>query len=210
MTVAAALVSALLQVLLFAAIPFVVYLATRRRTAGFLEYVGLSRPAPGALATALGVAAVTTPLLLWVLMRPELRVLLTAPGTVSGRLRDGGPGGTTLALLLIYAWVQTALAEEILLRGFLAKRIIGRLGFGRGNAVQALLFGLMHLVLFGAVLGSRLDPARAAALVLPTTMIGWLLGWLMVRRGNGSILPAWVAHGATNTIAFLAVAFTGG
>ena len=42
---------------------------------------------------------------------------------------------------------QTGLSEEILFRGFLAKRLISRFGFATGNLLQGLVFGILHLSL---------------------------------------------------------------
>lgn len=202
-----ALIGAALQVLVFTAIPFVVYLVTRRRARGFLAYVGLYRPEPRTVWVATGLAAVMIALLFGALAVSSVREIVANPATVSGQLRLRGFSGSSILLLVIYAWVQTALSEEILFRGFLAKRLIGRLGFWRGNAFQAMLFGAIHLALFTSVVGGGLTPYRAAFLFLAPTLIGWLLGYIKERLGNGSIIPGWWAHGLTNFIAFGLIAF---
>jgi membrane protease YdiL (CAAX protease family) len=193
--------------LVFAAVPFLTYLVTRRRPAGFLRYVGLYRPEPRTVALGLLLALLTTPLVLAGLARPELRPLVLAPNSIAGQLRLLGPSGATLGLLLLFALVQTALAEEILFRGFLGQRLVTWLGFGRGNALQALLFGLLHLVLFATLLGAGLTVLRAVVLLVPPTLLGWGCGYLNVRRGNGSIVPGWLAHGLANAIAYGVIVF---
>src|SRR5690606_4407418 len=115
--------------------------------------------------------------------------------------------GTSFLILLLYAWVQTALAEEILFRGFVAQRLIGWLGFALGNFAQALLFGLVHLGLFLALAGQSLTLARSGVLLLAPTVMGWALGYVKNQLGNGSTLPGWWAHGLTNCIAFSVMAF---
>lgn len=109
--------------------------------------------------------------------------------------------------LVLYAGVQTSLSEEILFRGFLAKRLIEWLGFHVGNVLQALIFAAVHVALFLSLAGQELTPARAAFLVLPISLYGWLLGYIKERAGNGSIIPGWLAHGLGNFTAFVTLAF---
>lgn len=201
-----AVVSSILQVLVFAAIPFAVYLATRRRARGFWSYLGLVRPERRTLALAAGLALVLAAAMLAVFSAPALRGMLTAPNTVTGRLMAQGLTPETAFLILLYAGIQTSLSEEILFRGFLAKRLIARMGFRWGNLLQAVLFGSVHLLLFVGPAGQSLSAARLVTLLATTSAIGWLLGWLNERRGNGSILPSWLAHALTNLITYSALA----
>src|SRR5688572_4840305 len=115
-----------------------------------------------------------------------------------------GFSGVTVALLGIKALVQTSLSEEILFRGFVAKRLISRLGFTRGNLLQALVFGLVHLLLF---IGQEFSLPIAAGVVLFTGLGGWTSGYLNERVGNGSILPSWWMHGMTNAVTYGVLAF---
>ena len=55
-----------------------------------------------------------------------------------------GKGIGALPAILAYAILGTALPEEIFFRGFLLKRLQGKLGFLGANLVQSLLFGLIH------------------------------------------------------------------
>jgi membrane protease YdiL (CAAX protease family) len=148
-------------------------------------------------------------LMLLLLCVPGVREVATAPNTVPGRLRALGLSGQSVVLLALYALVQTALSEEILFRGFLAKRLITRLGFHRGNLVQSVLFGAMHLLLFAGPTGQPLSLPRAMAVVAFTSLIGWGLGYLNERAGNGSIVPSWWTHGLTNIVAYSTLAFGG-
>lgn len=199
--------SSAIQLLVLAGVPFLVYLITHRRVRGFLHYIGLYRPEARSFWMATGVALVATVLVLGMFSLAGLREVMTGPGTVSGRLREMGPSAETVVHLLLYAWVQTALAEEILFRGFIARRLIAWLGFGIGNAVQAVLFGGLHLLLFAALAGQAFTALRVAALLVVPALYGWLLGYLKERAGNGSILPGWWAHGLGNTLSYLVVAF---
>lgn len=59
-----------------------------------------------------------------------------------------GLGSKGFIPALIYAFIQTALTEEIFFRGFLGKRISSKFGFIARNIIQAFLFGLLHGVMF--------------------------------------------------------------
>jgi len=200
--------SSVVQLLVFAGIPFLAYVVTRRRARGFFAYIGLFAPRRRALLAAGAVAAAFTVVMLLLFRTGPLHDLAVAPNTVPGRLRALGPSGTTWAALFVYALVQTSLTEEILFRGFLAKRLIARFGFAVGNGVQALLFGLMHLLLFAGPGATAFRAGLAMIVVLMTGAVGWLFGHVNERVGNGSIIPSWLAHGATNVAAYGVLAFT--
>lgn len=89
-----------------------------------------------------------------------------------------------------------ALAEEMLFRGLIAGVLIRRLGFWRGNTLQALIFLAPHTLLL--LISTSLWP------ILPVQLLaGWLLGWL--RNRSHSIGAAWLAHTGANLIAALAI-----
>ncbi len=202
-----ALLVAVLQVGLFTAVPFLAYVIGHRRVQGFGTYVGLHKPEGFTLIWATVVSVVGTLLFLGIYAMPDFRELATAPATVAGKLRAAGFSTQTGILLLLYAWVQTSLSEEILFRGFIAKQLVRGFGFVWGNISQAIVFGAIHLVLFAAAADIKLTFASAALLVTPPTFFGWLLGYLKDRQGNGSIVPGWLAHATSNTIAYTIIAF---
>ncbi len=205
-----ATLSAVLQVLVFAAPPFLVYVFTRRTARGFLAYVGLVKPEKRSRRPAAVLVVAVVPLLLLVSYLPGLREAAIGPGTVTGRLRTMGPSLDTIYILLVGAWVQTSLSEELLFRGFIGRRLVVWWGFAWGNVLQAMLFGLVHVVLLTPAGSAALRPA----LVLPAFAIsaayGWALGYLKERAGNGSVLPCWWVHGLANTISWTVIALVGG
>jgi len=79
-----------------------------------------------------------------------------------------------------YSLALNALLEEWFWRGFLLAR--------SGVVLGALLFGLMHLAGFSAVLELR----DALLLSLPTVAAGLAWGWL--RRSSGSLWPCILTH----------------
>ena len=191
------ILSALLQVGLVLIVAGAVYFAMGRRDGSFLRFVGLY-PAPlPALAAA---AAVGLVLVLAILLIPGIAELASARGTVAGDAAQIGLSTAVVPSLLIAAVLKTSLSEEILFRGLIGKRLIARLGFQTGNFIQAVLFGLVHLLLL-------LVPAASTVLVLSMVLItgisGWINGWLNERLGGGSILPGWAAHAVANACAYL-------
>ncbi len=199
-------ISAILQVLVFTAIPFFAYIIGYRRIKGFFDYIGLRKPEPRTMLYAtLLVIAFVLPALLLLFFSPSIREVVAAPNTVIGKLRSYGFSGTTVVLLCVNALIHTSLSEEILFRGFIAKRLISWLGFRWGNLLQALIFGLIHLLLF---FGQEFSLPLAIGIVLYTGLSGWFFGWLNERVGNGSILPSWWMHGLTNVITYSIFAFS--
>ncbi len=198
--------SALLQVFVCFLIPWLIYVLSHQRVTGFFKYIGLYRPEGKTLGWAVLLALIATPLLLSAFWMGGLREVATSPHSVAGKIRQVDSMGQAVAILLLYAWMQTSLSEEILFRGFLAKRLMDWLGFTVGNLLQALIFGAIHLGLFFALLES-MTWTMGLLLLAPPTLIGWLLGYLKEKLGNGSIVPGWISHALANTIAYAVVAF---
>ena len=146
--------------------------------------------------------AFVLPGLLLVYFSPGILEAVTAPNTVIGKLRANGLSTTTFIALILKSLIQTSLTEEILFRGFVAKRLINWLGFTTGNLLQAILFGAVHLLIFA---GQEFSLALAVGVVFFPGLAGWIFGYLNERVGNGSILPGWLMHGLTNLIAYSAL-----
>lgn len=75
-----------------------------------------------------------------------------------GKLRVMGLSSASVIILLITALFKTSLAEEILFRGLIAKRLINKLGFKIGNLLQAFVFGILHVLLFWLLIKAKLIP----------------------------------------------------
>lgn len=188
-----------IQLVLLAGIPWLVYVIRYRKLRGFLEWIGLKAAPAKVLALAVGLALVLAAIKL-----PFAWGVLHAPGTVSGELlafqQEHGWTAGLIATLLLTAWLNPALTEEIFFRGFLANRLVSWLGFGTGNVVQALIFGAIHLPILFVV--PRDFVPQGAVLVLGATISGWIMGYLNCRMADGSILPSWCMHGLGNTLAY--------
>ena len=136
--------AATIVVMLF--LPLIWWLVTARKKQNFFSWIGLKRIQTEKKATLLlwffGAAAafgLASLLLPWITKGTEA-ALATA--------RFSGLGWSVLPAVAVYAVFSTAFWEECLFRGFLLKRLAHRFGFRAGNIVQAVIFGLMHGVMF--------------------------------------------------------------
>lgn len=194
------LISAVLQLLILTAIPFLWYIVSSRKAAGFLQWIGLKpavqAPAKEITAVFAGFALVTL-LPYWYLYRTGS---LTYSGFTVDSYRQSGWSIQTILVILIWAVLQTALSEEIFFRGFLCKRFCTVWGWKTGSATQAVIFGAIHLP---SVWGRGILPALVVFLL--TGGIGFALGWLSQRRAEGSILYGWFIHAVVNILSTIIV-----
>jgi ABC-2 type transport system permease protein/sodium transport system permease protein len=91
------------------------------------------------------------------------------------------------AALLAAAFALTAVAEEWFFRGYLFAALRAAAGPRTTVVVSALLFGLFHFIMDGFA------PER----LLPSTALGFVLGWVAYR--SGSVLPGMVLHACHNS-----------
>ncbi|MEZ5428039.1 MAG: CPBP family intramembrane glutamic endopeptidase [Pyrinomonadaceae bacterium] len=200
------IISTVLQILVFALIPFIVYLITRRKIAGFFDYIGLKAPEQKTvwLAAAASLVFLTGGITL-VFLSDEMRHVLLNPPSITGKLREMGLSGVSIATLLIIACFKTSLSEEILFRGFIAKRLVARLGFQTGNLVQAAIFASVHLLLFWAL--SKAGIGFLIFIFFFSGLAGYMVEYINEKVGNGSIIPGWIAHGLGNALSYSILAF---
>jgi uncharacterized protein len=200
------LISAFLQIVVFTLIPFIAFLFRRDKSVSFTKYIGLySAPRNSIL------YAIVTSLLflagafIFVLLDEGVRAAVFAPNSVTGKLRAMGFNGTSLTVLLIIALLKTSFSEEILFRGFIAKRLVHSIGFRQGNIIQAVIFGLIHLMLFWQLTNTTVAPLLG--ILIFSTTAGWVVGYIKEKYAEGSIIPGWIAHGMGNAISYFLIAF---
>lgn len=99
-----------------------------------------------------------------------------------------------LALIVLCLGVAPGVCEECFFRGFLYNGLKQSLTARTTIIVTAIAFGLFHVVLSGGAAPER---------VLPSTLMGLLLGW--VRWRTGSLIPGIVLH-VTHNSALLSLA----
>lgn len=199
MLLANALLSAVLNVVIFAGIPFLIYGAYQRwrHRRGFKEIAqraGLQLGQRRYLGYSLAFALVSiTILVAWPLpMAPFLR-----EGAPQRQFAGLGFGGPAIPMALLYGVVKTGFAEEFLFRGLIAGSLARRLPSAWANGLQALIFLLPHLLVITIMpeMWGLLPLIFASAL---------FLGW--VRIQSGSILGPWLIHAAANVAMCLIVA----
>ena len=179
-------------------VPSLVYAVVRRRLGDrwheVLGKIGWQGSRPVFFLWGLGVVIVVGALG-WLAFQAVPSEVLQDP---SINVSDYAGWALTLSSFLL-VWLReaiyVALGEEVLFRGFLGGWLVRRLGFARGNTVQALVFLLPHLLLL--LVSRRLWPV-----ILVQLIAGWLLGLLRYR--SDSILPGWLAHSLTNALGALA------
>ncbi|EDN81614.1 CPBP family intramembrane glutamic endopeptidase [Schaalia dentiphila] len=191
-------ISAFVQLGLFLVIPFAWWAFTARRSVGFASWIGLRWPTWDGRRARLGVA-----ILAWVVIGAASTALLQSLSGDVPAARFAGRGLGGLVPVLLFAIVQTSLAEELFFRGFLGKRVIARWGFAPGNAAQAIAFGILHVAMFA----SFANPIRLLAIGILTGASGWIVGWLNEEGAGGSILPGWTLHASANLLVGTAAAF---
>lgn len=194
------LMSGILELLIVSFIPFIIWLIWSRKKTGFFDWIGLKQvqtQQKGRLVqTIFGFTLLFT--LFSIVVFSWFDSSKTATADFSGK------GIGALPAILAYAFLGTALPEEIFFRGFLLKRLQGKLGFLGANLVQSLLFGLIHALMFI----QQTDVIKAMVIFAYTSLIAFLLGAINEKKANGSILPSFLIHTLVNTTTGLLFAFS--
>ncbi len=201
----AELLSAILQIAFLTLIPFVVYVIQHKKTTGFFEYIGLKKSTLKAnLFAVLLCLFLAGPLIILSALNPEFYEIMMDPSSMTGQFRKLGFGVEAVIILFITAVFKTGLAEEILFRGFIAKRLIALTSYRTGNILQSLLFGIIHSLLFLSVTDNFfflfvifIFPAVAA----------YFKVFLNEKVADGSIIPGWITHALANVLSYSIIGF---
>jgi len=200
------MISALLQIIAFSLIPLLVYLIRKRSFSGFFEFIGLipttSRAIKFALFTSL--LFVLGGVLLAIVSQ-EIREIITTPPSIAGKIKSVGLSPDSILMILIIACFKTSLSEEILFRGFIGKRLISLVGFQKGNLIQSLIFASIHVILFWLL--AKASIAFLIFIFLLSGTAGYVIEYINETKGDGSILPGWVAHALGNAVSYFVLAF---
>ncbi len=194
------LMSGIMELLIVSVILFITWLIWSRKKVGFFDWIGLkkfeSQKKRQLLLTILGISLVF--LLFSIIVFAWFDSSQTATADFSGK------GIGALPAILAYAILGTALPEEIFFRGFLLKRLQGKLGFLGANLVQSLVFGLLHALMFIQLTGYL----KAFAILVFISLIAYVLGAINEKKANGSILPSVFIHALANTVIGMLFAFS--
>lgn len=192
------ILGSIIQIIMFAFIPFVWWMVTARKKYKFTEWIGLKK-IDGGTKTLTAIIFVAVAFLF-----SGVITLYTIRGVETATSEFAGLGVIAIPAIIIYATFNTAFPEELLFRGFLLKRLANKLGFNIANLIQALLFGLLH----GAMLFSLAGAIKAILIIVFTGIIAWFMGYINEKYSNGSIIPSWIIHTISNLFAGLCAAFS--
>ena len=201
--------TAVANTIVFAFIPLTWWFIKHRKEVSFFEWIGLYKPQ---LKSKIWVLALFAVLYYFFynfdftkLVNPETLKEIENSSSVAA---NAFAGIGTIAILpaLIENFVANGLAEEILYRGFLCKRFCEKLGTGKGIVLQAILFGLMHNIIY-IIAGLNVGLWYHTLTFIFTGTGALLLGYLNEKIFNGSIVPSILLHGTGNFIASMLVAF---
>ena len=201
--------TAVANTIVFAFIPLIWWFIKHRKEVGFFEWIGLYKPQLKSKVWVLALFAVLYYFFynfdFTKLVNPETLKEIENSSSVAA---NAFAGIGTIAILpaLIENFVANGLAEEILYRGFLCKRFCEKLGTGKGIVLQAILFGLMHNIIY-IIAGLNVGLWYHTLTFIFTGTGALLLGYLNEKIFNGSIVPSILLHGTGNFIASMLVAF---
>lgn len=194
------LTGSIIQVAIFAFIPFIWWLITARKKMNFFSWIGLKKIDKENR----GKTTIWTVVVAALFLVLSVFILSSLKGVEMATSEFAGLGIKAIPTVLIYAICKTALAEEIVFRGFLLKRIANKFGFAAGNLIQAIIFGVMHGIMFF----SAVDPVKATLITVFTGAIGWAMGFINEKKAGGSLIPGWTIHACANIFSGLCAAFT--
>ena len=195
----------ILQILIFTLIPFLVYVIRNRKVKGFFNYLGLKKSTKKANSLAIFACLIfATPLLILTLTSPGFKEIMFDPNSITGKFRSMEFGVNSLSILFIIAIFKTSFAEEILFRGFIAKRLISVLGFRKGNVLQSVIFGIIHVAIFSFITTNIIF---LMVIFVAPSIGAYVSAYLNEKMGNGSIIPGWISHGLANVLAYSLVGF---
>lgn len=187
------IVQFILELFLFLLIPFIWYLTQNRKLRGFLQYIGIKKVSVKTVIPAIKITGIayTFTLLYFVYLKISGGMEISPlqePFEISNTI-------TFLWISVVYA-LNAGVCEEILFRGFIGKRCIGKWGFNRGNIVQSFIFVFPHLSTFG------IQPTFEVILgIINAGVMGYAFGYIMEKKANGSIVPSIIVHIIVDLIA---------
>jgi len=193
-----ALFNGIFQVVLFSIIPFIWWLITARKKEKFFKWLGLKKPVI-ADKKKWGIMLIAAIFLCWFL--GQLAIYVRGP-MESAESQYTGMGAVAIPSILVYAFIQTGLSEEILFRGFLLKRLSAKFGFNTANIIQAAIFGALHILMVWGQCGLL----AGIVIVIYPMVVAVAFSYINEKQSGGSILPSWLIHGILNTITGLLAA----
>ncbi len=184
------LINTIAQIVLFSSIPFLWYIISKRSFKGVFKYLGLKNTNKQNYFQALKITS-----LAYIFSFSIIVILKLIQGGMSLNPLDGSydRGLIIFTISLVLFGIKAGLSEEILFRGFLGKRLICKFGFLKGNLLQTGIFILPHVFTFG-----KSPTLEVIFGLINAAIIGYVFGYIMDKKSNGSILPIIICHGVVN------------
>lgn len=207
--VISSITTTIVNLIVFSLLPIIWWFFRHRKEEGFFRWIGFFKPQLKSKWWVLLIFAILYYFFynfdFTQFVSPETLEYIENSASVSANV-FAGIGVAAILPAFIENFIANGVAEEILYRGFLCKRLISKIGLVKGIILQAVLFGLMHNILY-ILAGLDVGLWYHILTFIFTGMGALLLGWLNERIFNGSIIPGILLHGAGNFIASLLVAF---
>lgn len=191
------IISSILQIFIFTVVPLIWWFVTARRDKSFFEWIGL-KSITGGKKTWTAIIIVS---ILFILV--GILTLFTIKNVKTATFDFSGLGVKAIPAIIIYAAFNTALPEELIFRGFILKRVMKISSFNIANIVQALMFGLLHGIMFSSLVGN----IKVIFIILITGVVAWFMGRINEIYSDGSILPSWIIHTVSNVFSGICSAF---
>ncbi|MEO1053130.1 MAG: CPBP family intramembrane glutamic endopeptidase [Bacteroidota bacterium] len=192
------------QIIALALIPFLVFVIGKRSIRGFFKYIGLYGANGKSCMVAIAVSIIAfIPFVIFAADDEFMRVMHD-PESMTGKFREMGFSVLSLIILVMAAVLKTAFSEEILFRGFVAKRLISWLGFVKGNLIHAVIFGALHSLLFLIITDSIF---YLSIIFIFPTLFAYINAYVNEKMANGSIVPGWISHSLANLSSYITFGF---
>ncbi len=182
------IIGSAVQLVIFGIVPFIWWVLTARKKEGFFKWIGFRKIENIKAVCFLSIVTIIGFMVMGYITLYMVRDIETATTSYAGLGIKGIP------TVIVYALIHTSLSEELLFRGFLLKRISNKFGFITGNLIQAILFGLLHGVMFVGYVGI----VKAITIILFTGILAFVMGYINEKKADGSILPSWSIHFISN------------
>ena len=200
------IISAIFQLVLFTAIPFLIYSFIAKDKIGFLNYLGLKETVSTNFFYPIifSVALCVIPILL-IEYSHSFSDIFNNAFLVSGKFDKNNGLFNCIGSIFIVSYFQTALTEEIFFRGFIGKQLLKKKSFTFSNIAQGLIFAFLHLGMGFAITKNPVFLIFSFVFPLIFSMIGF---YLNEKKSGGSIFPSILLHGTSNFIFYLFYVYT--
>jgi len=194
------LINSIIELAVFLVFPFIAYLFTYRKKLSFPEYIGLIKIERKNIKRSLTFILILSALFIII----SLFMLYMVKDVPTAASKFTSLGISALPSAIIYSTIGTAIPEEIIFRGFIAKIFVRKNNYLLGNIVQSTLFGLLHAAMFYIYVGML----KAIITGIFTFLIAYLVCYTNEKKANSSIIPSIIVHSMANLFSCLIAMFS--